>query len=65
MSDEPGNQDDGPFERRYPDRHERDPELERKVQAVLAKRKPTTPEPMDGSPEAGDGANVEVVPAPR
>ena len=39
MSDEPENPEDGPFERRYPDPHERDLELERKVQATLDKGK--------------------------
>ena len=39
MSDEPGNLDNEPFERRYPVPQERDPDLERKVQALRAKRK--------------------------
>ncbi len=39
MSDEPEDLDEGPFERRHPDLHERDLELERKVQATLDKGK--------------------------
>ena len=39
MSDEPGNLEDGLFERRYLEPHERDLELERKVQATLDKGK--------------------------
>jgi hypothetical protein len=39
MSDEPDNLNDKPFERRHLEPHERDLELERKVQATLAKGK--------------------------
>jgi hypothetical protein len=45
MSDEPGNLDDKPSEWRYPEPQEGDPELERKVQAVLTKKERDSVDP--------------------
>ena len=57
MSDEPENLDNEPFERRYPDPHERDPVLEGKVQAVLAKRKRDRDDPEYNRLNAGHLSN--------